>query len=119
MMADSRKLDPTVILVTNDGMGEADAELQHKLAGTYFRLLAENDLCPAAICFYTDGVRLVCEGSPVLDVLRSLEEKGIRLVVCNTCLNHFGLADKLQVGIVGGMTDIIDAQWQADKVITL
>jgi intracellular sulfur oxidation DsrE/DsrF family protein len=109
----------TVILVTNDGMGKADTELQHKLAGTYFRLINEHDLLPAVICFYTDGVKLVCEGSPVLDVLRDLEEKGVRLVVCSTCLNYFELTDQVAVGIVGGMADIIDAQWQAEKVITL
>lgn len=109
----------TVILVTNDGMGKGDIKLQHKLAGTYFRLLSENDLLPAIICFYTDGVKLVCEGSPVLDVLRDLEEKEVRLVVCSTCLNHYGLVDQVAIGIVGGMTDIIDAQWRAEKVITL
>ena len=109
----------TVILVTNDGMGTADTELQHKLAGSYFRLLAENDILPAAICFYTDGVRLVCEGSPVLEPLAVLETKGVHLIICNTCLNHFGLKDKVKLGIVDGMTDIIEAQWKADKVISI
>lgn len=109
----------TVILVTNDGMGKADPLLQHKLMGTYLRLLDESDMLPAAICFYADGVKLVVEGSPVLAQLRPLEAKGVHLVVCQTCLNHFGLADQVKVGIVGGMTDIIEAQWRADKVITL
>jgi hypothetical protein len=118
-MTDSPKLNPTTILVTNDGMGRADTELQHKLAGTYFRLLAEHDLLPGVICFYTDGVKLVCEGSPILGELRALEAKGVRLVLCGTCLNHFGLTEKVQVGIVGGMTDIIEAQWRAEKVVTL
>jgi sulfur relay (sulfurtransferase) complex TusBCD TusD component (DsrE family) len=108
-----------VLLITNDGMGSADLELQHKLMGTYFRLLDESNLLPAAICFYTDGVKLVVEGSPVIEVLKSLEARGVHLIICSTCLNHFGLADQVQVGIVGGMTDIIEAQWRADKVITL
>ncbi len=118
-MADTPTGSSTVILVTNDGMGKADTELQHKLAATYFRLLNENDMLPAVICFYTDGVKLVCKGSPVLDVLHDLEEKGVRLVVCGTCVNYFDLADQVAVGIVGGMTDIIDAQWRAEKVVTL
>ncbi len=109
----------TVLLITNDGMGKADQALQHKLIGTYLRLLDESNLIPAVICFYTDGVKLVVEGSPVIDILRTLEGKGCHLVVCNTCLNHYGLADKVQVGVVGGMTDIIEAQWRADKIITL
>lgn len=109
----------TVILVTNDGMGKADTELQHKLISTYLRLLDENDYLPAVICFYTEGVKLVVEGSPVLELLESLEAKGVRLIICGTCLTHFDLRDEVQVGIVGGMTDIIEAQWRAEKVITI
>jgi sulfur relay (sulfurtransferase) complex TusBCD TusD component (DsrE family) len=62
---------------------------------------------------------LVCEGSSVLGPLQALSEKGVHLVVCSTCLNYLHLAEKRQVGIVGGMTDILEAQWKADKVITL
>jgi sulfur relay (sulfurtransferase) complex TusBCD TusD component (DsrE family) len=74
---------------------------------------------PDAICFYTDGVKLVCAGSPVLAELESLEQEGVRLVICKTCLDYLGLADRVQVGVVGGMTDIITAMWEADTVITL
>jgi len=109
----------TVILITNDGMGKADQELQHKLVFTFLSLLDEHNLLPAAICFYTDGVKLVVEGSPVLSQLRALEVKGVRLVICGTCINYFNLAEKIRVGIVGGMTDIIEAQWRAKKVITI
>jgi selenium metabolism protein YedF len=118
-MSENNKINPTVILVTNDGMGKADGELPHMLARSYFQLLEENDLLPGVICFYTDGVKLVCEGSPVLEQLRALEEKGVRLIICGTCLNFFGLKDSMQVGIVGGMTDIIEAQWRAEKVISI
>ncbi len=109
----------TVILVNRNGMGEADPELQTKLISTYFRLLDESDTLPGAICFYAEGVYLVVEGSPVLESLRSLEEKGVHLVLCNTCLNFYDLVDQVAVGIVGGMTDIIEAQRLAAKVITL
>jgi sulfur relay (sulfurtransferase) complex TusBCD TusD component (DsrE family) len=108
-----------VILVTNDGMGKADTTLQHKLIQTYLTLLNDHDMLPAAICFYTDGVKLVVDGSPVLDLLKSLEAKNVRLIICSTCLNYFGMVDKVKVGIVGGMTDILEAQWQAEKVITI
>ena len=109
----------TVILITNNGMGKGPQDLQLTLVGKYLELLdLQNDL-PAAICFYTEGVRLVVEGSPVIEKLRTLDEKGVRLVVCSTCLNYFGLAEKIKIGIVGGMGDILSAQWQAGKVITL
>ena len=63
--------------------------------------------------------KLMVSGSPVLEELKTLEAKGVRLIACGTCLNYFGLADDLQVGLQGGMTDIIEAQWRAEKVITL
>ncbi len=109
----------TVILVTRNGLGEAAPELQQKLAGTYFKLLDESNTLPAAICFYTDGVRLAVAGSPVLDQLKALEARGVRLVLCSTCLNYFNLADQVRVGIVGGMTDILEAQRRAAKVISI
>jgi len=116
--------DPTrghsiVLLITRDGMGHAEPALQHQLIAKYLSLLDENDQLPAAICFYADGVKLAVEGSPVLVQLRSLQAKGVHLILCSTCLNYFGLADQVQVGIVGGMPDIIEAQWRAGKVITL
>jgi len=109
----------TVILVTNYGMGKGPEDLQLTLMGKYLELLALQDDLPAAICFYTEGVRLVTDGSPVIEKLRTLEGKGVRLIVCSTCLNYFGLAEKIKIGIVGGMGDIITAQWSAGKVITL
>jgi intracellular sulfur oxidation DsrE/DsrF family protein len=109
----------SVLLINRNGMGEADPELQTKLISTYFRLINEADTLPAVICFYAEGVHLVVEGSPVLDSLHAMEEKGVRLIICNTCLNFYNLTDKVAVGITGGMTDIIEAQRRAAKVITL
>ena len=117
-MAQPQK-SPYTILVTNNGMGKADPELQEKLIRTYLALLNENDYLPSVIAFYTEGVKLLITGSPVLEQLKALEEKGVRVVGCSTCLTYFGLTDQVQVGIVGGMTDIIEAQWRAEKVITI
>jgi len=109
----------SILLVTREGMGSSDPALQHKLFGTYLKLLMENNSLPAAICFYTDGVKAVVEGSPFLERLSQLEQKGVRLIICSTCLNHFGISEKVRVGIVGGMSDILEAQSKASKVITL
>lgn len=109
----------TVILINNDGMGSADADLRHKLLGIYLGMLRANELYPGAICFYAAGVKMVVEDSPVLDELRELEAKGVRLIVCRTCLQYYGLTEKVAAGIVGGMNDIVQAQWLAAKVITL
>jgi selenium metabolism protein YedF len=111
--------DSTVILINNDGMGAAEEPLRHKLLRVYLTMLQENGLFPGAICFYANGVKMAVEGSPVLDLLRAFEARGVRLISCGTCLQYFGLADKISVGIVGGMNDIVLAQWMAAKVITL
>lgn len=109
----------TVILFTRFGMGDADSALQQKLVTTYLTLLVEHNILPAAICFYTDGVRLAVEGSPVLDQLQALETKGVRLILCSTCLNYYNLTSQVKVGIVGGMGDILEALRQVTKVISL
>ena len=114
----TKELD-TVILVSRNGMGSADPELQIKLISTYFQLLTENRILPAAICFYADGVKLVVNGSAVIEPLRSLEKMGVRLIICRTCLNYYKMEDQVQVGIVGGMTDIIEAQSRSQKIISL
>ena len=109
-----------VIVFKTQGMGITDEQpLKDKLGKTFLTLVSQMEPLPGSICFYTDGVKLACEGSTVLDELRILEEKGVRLILCQTCLNYFGLADKVRAGIVGGMNDIITAMWQADSVITV
>jgi len=55
----------------------------------------------------------------VLETLKSLESKGVRLVLCSTCLSYYNLTDQVRVGIVGGMTDILEAQLRAGKVISI
>ena len=109
-----------VIIFSGNGMGQTSEQpLKDKLTKTFLTLTIQNLELPRAVCFYTDGVKLACEGSPVLDELRSLEDRGVRLILCQTCLDYFGLKDKVRVGIVGGMGDIITTMWQADTVVTL
>ena len=109
----------TMVLINSDGMGSAEDPLRQKLVRLYLTMLQENELYPGAIGFYGNGVKLVIEGSPVLDHLKVLEAKGVRLIICTTCLQYYGLADKVAVGIVGGMNDIVLAQWMASKVLTI
>lgn len=111
----------TVLLCTKFGMGQTNIEtLNQKLIVKFFSLVLESQDLPAVVCFYTEGVRLVIDGSPVLEQLGQLEKKGVRLIICSTCLDEMGIArEQVKVGIVGGMPDIIEAMTRADKVITL
>ncbi len=109
----------TVLLFTRAGLGHASQELQETLARKFLGLLLEGDQLPAKLLFYTDGVRLACQGSPVIDILKQMEERGVELVLCKTCLDYFGLTEAVRVGVVGGMGDIIEAMHKASKVISL
>lgn len=100
-------------------MGEGPADLQQALAHKYLTLTLESGQLPAQILFYTEGVRLTCSGSPVLDVLHALQAGGVELILCQTCLKRLELVEQVQVGIVGGMGDILEALQRADKVIAL
>lgn len=111
--------DSTAILFTSFGLGQGPAELQQTLAGRFLALLGEADVLPRRLLFYTEGVRLVCEGSPVLEQLEAFETRGVELIICSTCLDYYGLSEKVRVGIVGGMPDIIQALAYAQKVISV
>ena len=109
----------TVLLFTRNGMGDGPAGLQQTLAEKYLSLtLASGDL-PDRILFYTEGVLLACEDSRVLPQLAELESRGTQLIICKTCVDSLGVADKVKVGLVGGMPDILESIQQADKVVSL
>jgi len=109
----------TVLLFTRSGLGQAPEELQGKLAQKFLSLINLEGMQPAKVLFYTDGVKLVCTGSPVLNELKQLNAAGVELVICSTCLSFYGLEEKVEVGMVGGMPDIIEALSKAQKVISL
>lgn len=108
-----------MIVVNNNGMGQAEPALSHKLIQTFLNMLDLDDRLPRTICFYAEGVKMAVEGSPVLEELQSLADKGVELIVCTTCLNHYGVMQQLRVGAAGSMKEIVAAQWNAQKVITL
>ena len=108
----------TLVLFTRNGLGDAPPELQAKL-GSIFLSLPDKEGAPGVLAFYGEGVKLVCDESPVLEQLRSLVTHGATIVVCQTCLDFFKLRDRVQVGTIGGMGDIIAAMSSAGKVISV
>ena len=108
-----------VLLFTRNGLGHGPQDLQTTLVKKFLALQLESGSLPAKMLFYTDGVRLACAGSAVIDLLKLMEQRGVELVLCKTCLDYFGLADTVQVGVVGGMGDIIEAMQKAPRVISV
>ena len=111
-----------VLLVTREGLGHVDRTDRPFGLEMFDRLLhawESQPVKPHAICFYTDGVKLICDGSPALLGLKILESQGVRLVSCRTCLEHFGLTSQVAVGEVRGMNDIVGLLVEADRVVTV
>jgi selenium metabolism protein YedF len=108
-----------VVLVTSDTMGRGDDELGTALMGNFLKTLEEmgNELW--RLVFLNAGIKLTAEGSSVLETLTKLENDGVTILVCGTCLTHFGLLDRKKVGQTTNMLDIVTALQAADSVITL
>jgi intracellular sulfur oxidation DsrE/DsrF family protein len=78
------------LLVTSAVMGSGDDALGALLMEKFFTLLAEAPAVPETVFFYNTGVRLCAEGSPILPYLRALRGRGVELLACGTCVDHFG-----------------------------
>jgi selenium metabolism protein YedF len=100
-------------------MGRGEAELGSILVRGFFHTLGEVQPVPQRIILFNTGVRLACTSSPVLDDLRALEDSGIEMLVCGTCLNYFELTEQLAVGQVSNMYDIAETMLNAGKVVNL
>ena len=108
-----------VIQLANEGMGRGDEVLGKRLMNTFLHVLTEASIQPNAIVLFNSGVKLACEGSAVLDELNELEQKGITILACGTCLNHFELSKKIKVGRESNMVEITEAMINADRIVPL
>lgn len=106
------------ILMTADHIG-ADDELGRLLARNFLYAVARNSEPPVAVMLMHSAVRLACEGSESLDDLKLLEESGVTVASCGTCLDYLGLKDQLAVGQVGTMLDGVSAMLGDDAVLTI
>lgn len=106
-----------VIQVSSDAMGAGSDELGRNLMKAFIYAVTQQDELPATMLFYNGGAHLTCEGSPALDDLKALAEQGVEIFTCGTCLNHYGIADKLAVGEVTNMYVICQKLEQASNIV--
>lgn len=106
----------TVVVLNQDQMGHGDRELGRKILATFLRKAIALDGLDA-IVLYNSGVKLLAKDSAVLAELTLLAERGIDLVPCGTCVQHFGI--ELATGNVSDMDTILRELAAAKKVITL
>jgi selenium metabolism protein YedF len=105
-----------VILIQSEGLGRGDDQLGKMLMANFIRLLTESQDKPHTVVFWNTGVRLACEGSPVLDYLQCLEGQGVEILACTTCLEYFDLTDKLKTGKPTTMVKSIQSMLNSQMV---
>ena len=107
----------TVVVISSDKMGDGAEELGKTLLKAFVFSLTQQDKLPKTILFYNGGAHLTCEGSPMLEDLKALEAEGVEIMTCGTCLNYYGLTEKLAVGSVTNMYAIVEKLTQAGNVV--
>lgn len=109
----------TVIYINSEQMGSGDDGLGAQLMGTFLSTLGDFVKDISHILLVNSGVKLVCEGSDKLETMVMLEEAGVEILSCGTCINHFNLKDKIKAGKISNMFSIIDLMGKTGKVITI
>lgn len=108
-----------LIMITTDRIGHGDDELGSKLMLNFLKTVKEMGSELWKMVFINNGVKLTVTGAEALSILQELEHSGVHLMVCGTCLGHFNLLDKKQVGETTNMLDIVTSLQLADKVINI
>ncbi|MCU0559259.1 MAG: sulfurtransferase-like selenium metabolism protein YedF [Desulfobacterales bacterium] len=114
--AESNKI---MVMCATDRIGFGDDHLGVKLMVNFLRTLKEMGPELWRLVFVNNGVKLAVDGSEVLEELKAYERAGLKILVCGTCLTHFNLLERKQVGETTNMLDIVTAMQLADKVVNL
>jgi selenium metabolism protein YedF len=106
-----------MIAIQQNGMGQGDDDLGKLLIKGFINTLPDIDLKPQTLVFLNSGIFLALNDSPVVDALTKLEQTGVKILVCGTCLDFFQRKNELAVGVVSNMYDILEAMSKTGKVI--
>lgn len=106
-----------VVVISSSKMGDGDDQLGTNLMKAFIYALGQQDELPNTILFYNGGAHVTCEGSLSLEDLKSMEAQGVEILTCGTCLNFYEIADKLAVGGITNMYDIVEKMESADLII--
>ena len=113
---DSRKNGMVVVLSSNV-MGTGDEKLGKALMKAFVFAVTKQDALPETILCYNTGAYLTCEGADTLEDLKSLEAEGVNILTCGTCLDFYGIKDKLAVGSVTNMYEIVEKMETARTIV--
>ena len=109
--------DSCTVVFSSDKMGEGDEELGKNLMKSFVCALSNVDPLPTAMVFYNRGAFLTSEDSPVLSDLKNLEKAGVKIMTCGLCADYYKIKEKLGVGVISNMYEIVETQMESQKII--
>jgi len=112
-----QKADKVVVYINSNLLGVGEEALGAILMRSFLKTLLDLKPIPSKLISINSGVRLTSEGSEVLETLKALSEKGVEILSCGTCLDFYGLKEKLKVGVISNMYDIAQSLLEADRLI--
>ena len=107
----------TVVVISSKAMGHGGDELGTALMKGFIFALSQQEQLPTTILFYNGGANIPVEGSVSLEDLKNMEAQGVEILTCGTCLNFYGLTEKLAVGEVTNMYTIVEKMTGADLIV--
>lgn len=109
--------DSCTVVFSSDKMGEGDEELGKNLMKSFVFALSNVDPLPTAMVFYNRGAFLTSKDSPVLADLKNLEKAGVKIMTCGLCADYYKIKEKLGVGVISNMYEIVETQMESQKII--
>jgi selenium metabolism protein YedF len=112
-----KETGPVVVILSDNRMGRGDDVLGDILIRGFIHTLLQLKPLPETIICYNAGVKLAVKDSAVLDDLQQLEQAGVDILVCGTCVNYFGLGDQVAAGHISNMYDIAETMAGAARLL--
>ncbi len=114
---EEKKVQKVVVYINSNLMGVGDEALGAILMRAFLKTLMDLKPIPSKLIFVNSGVRLTTEGSEVIESVKALSDKGVEILSCGTCLDFYGLKEKLKVGVISNMFDIAQSRLEADRLV--
>jgi selenium metabolism protein YedF len=105
------------VVISSEIMGQGNDELGRKLMKSFFTALSCMDRMPSAIMFYNSGVKLTVDDSPVAEMLHEIQNKDTEILICGTCVDFYGIAQKIHIGRISDMYQITQKQSESGTII--
>jgi selenium metabolism protein YedF len=107
-----------LVFIGQHAMGRGDDELGQRLMRGFLRTWIDSDPKPWRMIFINAGVNLTTVDDEAVEAISLLQDHGVEILSCGTCLQFFGLEEQLRVGRVTTMYEVIESMNGATKVIS-